>query len=156
MKLFALLKKDILILLRDRAEMAVLFLMPLAFIIPISFALGKGDGYGINRENQMITIPVVNYDGGPRAQELLTAVGESMRLEVEFGTPRIRALGLIDDPDCSASAAAADGTETPQGTAVATTETVEATPGTETPAGSPTTEGTGTAASTTAPAAASG
>jgi len=84
MKIFSILKKDLLILLRDRAEMAVLFLMPLAFILPISFALGAGDGYGINSDNRMIALPVVDYDLGPRAQALQTSIGESLRLEKEL------------------------------------------------------------------------
>lgn len=52
MKLLSVLKKDLQILLKDRGQLAVLFLMPLAFILPISFAmdavggLGPGDQFG--------------------------------------------------------------------------------------------------------------
>lgn len=101
MKLFSVLRKDLLILVRNRAEMAVLFLMPLAFILPISFALGAGDGYGINRSNQMIPLPVINYDGGPRAQELMAAVGESLLLEIDFSAGQLQALNLAEAPECS-------------------------------------------------------
>ena len=45
MSFWSVLKKDIKLLLKDRPQMAVLFLMPLAFILPISFALGP-NGYG--------------------------------------------------------------------------------------------------------------
>lgn len=100
MKLFSVLKKDLLILLRDRAEMLVLFLMPLAFIIPISVALGSGDGYGMNRNNRMMTLTVVDYDRGPRSQVLLTSVGESLRIEKELPLDLIDTLGLTTDPDC--------------------------------------------------------
>jgi ABC-2 type transport system permease protein len=101
MKLFSILKKDLLILVRNRAEMLVLFLMPLAFILPISFALGSGDGYGIRSGNEMARLPVVNLDGGPHAQVLLGAVGESLRLETEFNANVIRDLSLEKDPACA-------------------------------------------------------
>lgn len=101
MKIFSILKKDLLILVRNRAEMAVLFLMPLAFILPISFALGAGDGYGINSDNQMINLPVVDYDRGPRAQALQTSIGESLRLEKELEPGLIQNLDLEDDADCA-------------------------------------------------------
>jgi ABC-type transport system involved in cytochrome c biogenesis permease component len=42
--LFAIFKKDLRLLLTDRAELAVLILMPLAFILPVGFAMGGGDG----------------------------------------------------------------------------------------------------------------
>jgi ABC-2 type transport system permease protein len=101
MRLFSILKKDLQILTRSRAEMLVLFLMPLAFIIPVSFALGAGDGYGIRRDNQMMRLPVVNLDGGPHAQVLMSAVGESLRLEFNFGGNMIQRLALGSDPDCA-------------------------------------------------------
>lgn len=101
MKIFSILKKDLLILLRNRAEIAVLFLMPLAFILPISFALGAGDGYGINSDNRMISLLVVDYDGGPRAQALQTNIGESLRLEKELEPGLLQNLTLADDPDCA-------------------------------------------------------
>jgi ABC-2 type transport system permease protein len=100
MKLFSVLKKDLRILVRNRAEMLVLFLMPLAFILPISFALGAGDGYGIQRGNQMMRLPVVNLDGGPYAQVLMTAVGESLRLEHSFDAAVIENYVLTKDPAC--------------------------------------------------------
>lgn len=105
MKLFSILKKDLLILIRNRAEMAVLFLMPLAFIIPISLALGSGDGYGISRDNRMIPLPVVNQDGGPRAQDLLVSIGESLLLENQFTEDQVKSLNLIDEPVCQESPA---------------------------------------------------
>jgi ABC-2 type transport system permease protein len=100
MKLFSILKKDLLILIRNQAEMTVLFIMPLAFIIPISLALGSGDGYGINRGNSMIRLPVVNYDSGPRAQDLLSVIGESLLLENTFTADQVTNLNLGSDPDC--------------------------------------------------------
>ena len=101
MKLFSILKKDLLILLRNQGEMAVLFIMPLAFILPISLALGSGDGYGVGRNNRMIPLPVVNYDGGPRAQDLLASIGESLILESSFTAQQMNNLDLEGDPDCA-------------------------------------------------------
>jgi ABC-2 type transport system permease protein len=101
MKLFSLLRKDLLILLRERADMLVLFLMPLAFIIPISFALGAGDGYGVHRDNQMIPLPVVDYDQGFRSQALLTTIGESLKLETEYDINQVQSAGLLHEPDCT-------------------------------------------------------
>lgn len=108
MKIFSVLKKDLLLLLRDRAGLIVLFLMPLAFIIPISIALGAGDGYGLNRNNQMIVLPVVDYDKGPRAQSLQVAVGESLKLEKEYGADLIQSTQMQNELDC-----AQDDPETP-------------------------------------------
>lgn len=107
MKIFAIFKKDLLIFFRNRADVAVQFLMPLAFIIPISLALGSGDGYGINRNNTMILLPVVNYDQGPRAQVLMTGISESLKLEYGFDAQRVQAVGLQNDPQCQQAAAAA-------------------------------------------------
>lgn len=101
MKLLSILRKDLLILVRSHAEMAVLFLMPLAFIIPISLALGRGDGYGINSENHMIPLPVINQDGGPRAQDLLASIGEGLLLENHYTEGQIKSLDLENDPACS-------------------------------------------------------
>lgn len=100
MKWFALLKKDLLIFTRDRGELLVLLLMPLAFIILISFALGAGDGYGVQRDNRMLLLPIADYDHAPRAQVLRTAIGESFQLEQNYGMDVIQNLGLSGDADC--------------------------------------------------------
>ena len=83
MQILSVLKKDLKLLLRDRGELAVLFLMPLAFVLPISFALGSGDGYGINRDAGE-QLPVVNYDGGDHAQALLDILESSFQVESDF------------------------------------------------------------------------
>ncbi len=131
MKLLSVLRKDLLILVRNRAEMAVLFLMPLAFILPVSFALGAGDGYGINRNNQMIVLPVVNYDGGPRAQVLMAAVGESLRLETDYEAGQIQALGLAKEKACQALFEPAPGSQAAPVTAVPETPAAATAPGDE-------------------------
>jgi ABC-2 type transport system permease protein len=83
MQILSVLKKDLKLLLRDRGELAVLFLMPLAFVLPISFALGSGDGYGINRDAGE-QLPAINYDGGDHAQALLDTLESSFQIENEF------------------------------------------------------------------------
>lgn len=100
MKLISIIKKDFLILIRNKGDMIVLFLMPLAFIIPISLALGSGDGYGIQSDNTMIRLPVANYDGGPRAQDLMATIGESLLLETSYTAEQIQSFGLRLDPIC--------------------------------------------------------
>lgn len=100
MKIFSLLRKDLLILLRDRAGLAVLFLMPLAFIIPISLALGSGDGYGIRARGQAETLTVADFDRGQHALALLQTAGESLRIETELEAPLIDSLGLTDVQVC--------------------------------------------------------
>ena len=155
MKLFSVIRKDLLSLARDRAEMAVLFLMPLAFILPVSFALGAGDGYGVNRNNQMIVLPVVNYDGGPRAQELMAAIGESLRLETSYETGQLEALGLAEEEACKplfadeAGGQDTQATASPEALVTATRpvdETAPAATGTETAYPSPLTTQEGTPA----------
>ncbi len=84
MRLFASLRKDLLLLLRDRGEMAALFLMPLAFILPICLAF-PSDGYNLNADVKQ-PLPVAVYDlvdGQPPAhtQELLDSLAESFTLE---------------------------------------------------------------------------
>lgn len=81
MTLFAILKKDLLLLLRDRGEMAVLFLLPLAFILPIGFALGGGDGYGVSRGSSKLLLPLADYDGGEQARALIAELEATYTLE---------------------------------------------------------------------------
>jgi ABC-2 type transport system permease protein len=100
MKLFSILRKDLQILLRDRANLFMLFLVPLAFIISISLALGAGDGYRFGRSDATTSLPIVNYDAGPRAQELLTTVGESLPLVLGTDSQAVRAAGLAEEPRC--------------------------------------------------------
>ena len=162
MRVLSILKKDLTILLRNRAELAVLFLMPLAFILPISFALGGGDGYGINRANNKILVPLVDYDGGPHALALTVSIGESLAPEREFDAAFLTRLGLDDDPECKAYVTGDENTAEPKETstpeptqtAAAATATAAVTVTSTTQAGTaaaPTATET-TAATVTAPA----
>jgi len=100
MNLFVILKNDLRQLARDIPQLAVLFLMPLAFILPIGFALGGGDGYGLQSGNRRISLPVVSYDSGASAEELRTSLEESFMVENWFTAQQIEAAGLAADPDC--------------------------------------------------------
>ncbi|MHB1295018.1 MAG: ABC transporter permease [Anaerolineae bacterium] len=110
MTLLAVLLKDIKLLLRDRGELISLFLMPLAFIIPVGLAMGPGDGYGISRSNTREYLPVVLYDEGPVAQRLASALGESLDVRTSVAPDLYEQLGLAechaDSPACMERAAA--------------------------------------------------
>ena len=86
MQLLSTFLKDLRLLLRDRGEMASLFLMPLAFIIPISLAF-PANGYNLNEDRKPI-LPVANYDRidgqpGEHAHALLDALAESYNLRMD-------------------------------------------------------------------------
>ena len=76
--------KDLKLLIRDRGEMASLFLMPLAFILPICLAF-PANGYNLT-EDRKPDLPVANFDvtdgqPGEHAQSLLDSLAESYTLE---------------------------------------------------------------------------
>jgi len=76
--------KDLRLLVRDRGEMASLFLMPLAFILPICLAF-PANGYNLT-EDRKPRLPVANFDlvdgaPGEHAQALLDSLAESYTLE---------------------------------------------------------------------------
>jgi ABC-2 type transport system permease protein len=72
--------KDIQILLKDRASVIYLFLLPIVFILVLSAALG-----GLLGENQdsLIALPVVNLDpGGELSQALMDGIDEAGGVQV--------------------------------------------------------------------------
>jgi ABC-2 type transport system permease protein len=103
MYLLASLRKDLLLLLRDRGEMAALFLMPLAFILPICLSFPMN---GYNRDaDEKQPLPVAIYDrvdGQPPAhtQELLASLAESFALESNYSAADA-ALLSGKSPDCA-------------------------------------------------------
>lgn len=99
--LLALFFKDLRLLLADRAEILVLVLMPLAFILPIGFALGGGDGYGMSRNNNRMALPVIDRDGGAVSQELVKALQGSLFVETLFTPNQLKSMGLDTDPICA-------------------------------------------------------
>ncbi len=108
MKWWIVLKNDFRVLLRDVGLLATLFLMPLGFILPVSFALGSGDGYGVAADNRQILLPVLNRDGGEQAQRLLEDLQQSLDLEQNYTLKQVQALGLTEDPACAQLGMACD------------------------------------------------
>jgi ABC-2 type transport system permease protein len=100
MHVWTLIKNDLKILLRDRGELISLFLLPLAFILPVSFALGGGDGYGLTSGNHRMLLPLANLDGGPLSVQLIKTLSESLTVEDHFNAGQIQALNLQNNPDC--------------------------------------------------------
>ncbi len=101
--LLAILKKDLRLLLTDRGELITLILMPLAFILPVGFALGGGDGFGVGRGDSRLTLPVIDLDGGIVSGELVSALQESLFVETVYSPEQVEAVGLTGDPACAQS-----------------------------------------------------
>ncbi|MCE7984518.1 MAG: hypothetical protein DYG89_25370 [Caldilinea sp. CFX5] len=104
MQVLVIIKKDLRLLLRNRGAAIPLFLMPLAFIIPICLAFGA-DGYNRDADFKR-PLPVANYDladGQPftRTQGLLDALADSFAIETLYTPERVAGLGLTDDPICA-------------------------------------------------------
>lgn len=108
MRLWVILKNDLKILLKDRGELISLFLLPLAFILPVGFALGGGDGYGVNSSNHSISLPVLNYDGGVQAQKLLDSLKGNFNIEMNFTRAQAEEIGLGNAPECFQPGVACD------------------------------------------------
>ena len=109
MNLLASFRKDLLLLLRDRGEMAALFLMPLAFILPICLAF-PANGYNLNADEKA-PLPVAVYDlagGQPPAhtQELLDSLAETFSLEMNYASAEGARLSL--DGTCPTAGPACD------------------------------------------------
>jgi ABC-2 type transport system permease protein len=111
MRILSILRKDLLILLRDRGEMASLFLMPLAFIVPIALVFPP-DGYNLNADRKP-ALPVAVYDivdgaVGAQAQELLDLLAQSYALEQDTPTDEAAQLGPAVQAACARPGPACD------------------------------------------------
>ena len=115
MRILSILRKDLLILWRDRAGMASLFLMPLAFIIPIALVFPP-DGYNLNADRKP-ELPVAVYDVaddgtiGAQAQELLDLLAQGYALEQNTNAeiaaqlgPAVQAACATPGPSCDEAA----------------------------------------------------
>ena len=72
--------KDILIMLKDRGQILMLFLVPLFFILAFSAAFSLGG----ELEEQVITLPVVNLDpGGEMSSLLLENLNQDQGIQTE-------------------------------------------------------------------------
>lgn len=81
MRFFAVVAKDLTILLKDTGAVVTLFLLPLMFIVVMSFALAplfRAPG------DRPLVVPVEDRDRGPRAQRVLERLREVPRVQVEL------------------------------------------------------------------------
>ncbi len=108
MTLLSIIKKDLKLVLRDPGELLTLFLMPLAFILPISFAMGGGDGYGIDASNRRQRLPVANLDSGVRATALLNALSDAVTIESSYTLTAAQSLGVGATAECAQAGPACD------------------------------------------------
>jgi ABC-2 type transport system permease protein len=81
MKSLSIAIKDLQILFQDRGEVIQLFLLPLLFIIVFSGALGALGG---EDEAVLLSLPVVDLDGGEAAKSLRTGLDEAGGLKTEL------------------------------------------------------------------------
>jgi ABC-2 type transport system permease protein len=81
MKALSIAFKDLQILLKNRGDVILLFLMPLVFVIVMTGALGA---IGKGEEDTRIPLAVVNLDGGELAQTLLDHVDVVGGVRVEL------------------------------------------------------------------------
>lgn len=122
-RVFAILRKEFLILGRDRVSLMVLFFLPAVFILIMSLAMGElFSGHSRVR----IPVMVVNGDEGPRGGALVETLRQAGPFEIRVGaagadpeevkkllrTGEIRFACLIRK-DFSAAVAARDGREAP-------------------------------------------
>ncbi len=70
--------KDILIFVRDRGALITSFLLPLLFIVVFSYAFS-----GIGAEDEQITLPVVDLDGGEVARDLIARINSTAGVETK-------------------------------------------------------------------------
>ncbi len=78
MKILSIGWKDILIFVRDRGALITSFLLPLLFIVVFSYAFS-----GIGAEDKVITLPVVDLDGGEVARDLIARINSTAGVETK-------------------------------------------------------------------------
>lgn len=97
MKSISIAIKDLQILFKDRGEVIQLFLLPLLFIIVFSGALGALGG---ESKPVLLTLPVVDLDGGETAQALLTGLDEAGGIKTKL-YEQTQADKLLENNDIS-------------------------------------------------------
>lgn len=86
--------KDIQIFVKERGNIAYMFLMPLVFILVLSLTM---QGWETEDEDEAIPLPIVNLDpGGETAQALIEALEDEHSLQVEL-YEQDEALTLLKD-----------------------------------------------------------
>jgi len=78
MKILSIGWKDIQIFVRDRGALITSFILPLLFIVVFSYAFS-----GIGAEDELITLPVVDLDGGEVARDLIARVNSTAGVETK-------------------------------------------------------------------------
>lgn len=111
MRILSVWLKDLRLLLRDRGEMASLFLMPLAFIVPIALAFPP-NGYNLT-EDRKPRLPVAVHDVidgavAEHAQSLLDMLAESYALERNTTAQEAAELGAAVQTACATPGAVCD------------------------------------------------
>jgi len=111
MRILSVWLKDLRLLLRDRSEMASLFLMPLAFIVPIALAFPP-NGYNLT-EDRKPQLPVAVHDVidgavAAHAQQLLDMLAESYALEQNTTAQAAAELGAAVQAACAVTGAVCD------------------------------------------------
>jgi ABC-2 type transport system permease protein len=79
MKILSIGWKDIQIFVRDRGGMITSFLLPMLFIVVFSYAFS-----GIGSEDEVMTLPVVNLDGGEVAGDLIEGMNNVSGVETKM------------------------------------------------------------------------
>ncbi|MFN2186147.1 MAG: ABC transporter permease, partial [Anaerolineae bacterium] len=79
MKILSIGWKDIQIFVRDRGGMITSFLLPMLFIVVFSYAFS-----GIGSTDEVITLPVVNLDGGEVSAALIEGVNNVAGVQTEM------------------------------------------------------------------------
>lgn len=79
MKILSIGWKDIQIFVRDRGALITSFLLPMLFIIIFSYAFS-----GIGADDEVITLPVVDLDGGEVAGDLIEGVNSTAGVEAKM------------------------------------------------------------------------
>jgi ABC-2 type transport system permease protein len=80
MKALSIAFKDLQILIKNRGDVIMLFLMPLVFVVVMTGALGA---IGKGKEDTRIPLPVVNLDGGEPAWALVNHIDMAGGVRVE-------------------------------------------------------------------------
>lgn len=91
-------------LFREKGVIAILLLMPLAFIIPVGAAYSSGAVVSdVDRP-----LLVIDHDGGKQAQDLIVTLDENFRIERNLPIENAQKYQLETDPACAAPGAACD------------------------------------------------
>ncbi|MFN8598087.1 MAG: ABC transporter permease [Anaerolineae bacterium] len=104
MKILAVFLNENKRLFREKGVIAILLLMPLAFIIPVGAAYSSG---AVANEVDRPLL-VIDHDGGQQAQDLIETLDENFLIERNLPIENAPKYQLETDPACAAPSAACD------------------------------------------------